>query len=457
MSDDLKKDLMIFSCFNGFKIDEEKDKEKIVTLHETIEENNNTILDCYSQSYFKDILPNILKASRNNNFYNKLVKKGYKYKSQFFKILFKAIREINEGGKKYFSPLKIKRYNIYRLPEIEIIKNKKEKVEKMNEKKLKKLRLEKEKLSKYTEIINEQLASSNAFNMKKILTPKNISPLDTLNLSSISNSFKKKFNSTIKFKNLDLSPSSKEASTYYKSGFKFKTLSRNNSYNNILNTPFNINSVNYIYDKCQEEIEHGNKVAENFFKYEQKMSKSIEKKLLKNNNENKDKYNMKRIIEDRANRKSKYAKLEENNIKLIKKKINEKISDFYAFKNRKEFQGILRSNENTHAYKLYLDEMNKINHKMIKRRKIERKRIDKIETLCDFGYRKKEYLKNKIDIYNKRHKEEKKVLNIIANDDFFVLNKNDNKEQIGNLLPKLLSLRNNCLKEITVGNFLKKK
>ena len=36
-------------------------------------------------------------------------------------------------------------------------------------------------------------------------------------------------------------------------------------------------------------------------------------------------------------------------------------------------------------------------------------------------------------------------------------NRNNDKEQLGTLLPKLLSLRKTCLEEITVGNFLNKK
>ena len=167
---------------------------------------------------------------------------------------------------------------------------------------------------------------------------------------------------------------------------------------------------------------------------------------------------LKKIIEgDKYKNKNKYAKLEENNIKLIKKKLNEKISDFYAYQNRKEFQEILKNNENTQAYNIYLDEMNRINEKMGKRSVIERKRIEKIESLCDDGFKRKEYLKNRIDIFNKRHKEEKKQKNIILNDDFYIMNKNNEKDQIGSLLPKILSLRNNCLHEITVGNFFIKK
>ena len=137
--------------------------------------------------------------------------------------------------------------------------------------------------------------------------------------------------------------------------------------------------------------------------------------------------------------------------------MNEKISDFYAYQNRKEFKEILKNSESTHAYNLYLDEMNRINEKMDRRRFVERKRIDKIQTLCDEGFKKKEYLKNKIDKYNKRHKEYNQQDNLIPNDNFYIINRNNDKDQMGTLLPKLLSLRKTCLDEITVGNFLNKK
>ena len=163
------------------------------------------------------------------------------------------------------------------------------------------------------------------------------------------------------------------------------------------------------------------------------------------------------MIEDKGKKKSKYAKLEENNISNIKRKINEKISDFYAFKNRKEFQDFLNNGENTQAYKIYMNELNKINEKMERHRAVERKKIDKIELLCQDGFKRKEYLKNRIDIFNKRLKESEKEKNNFSNDDFSILNRINEKAQIGNLLPKLLSLRNACLNEITLGNFLNKK
>lgn len=457
MNNELQKDMKIFNCFNSFDLaDNKEDRE---TFHDTIRENNEFILNTYAQQlYFREIMPNIKKVSRSNYFYSRMVKKGFKHKSPFFKILLKAIKEINEGKKKIVVPNRQKRLNIYRLPEIELIKNKKEQIEKIAKKKLENLEIQKEKFNKYRELIREKLSSTTRFKNNS-LTPKLvISPLTTLNLSNTNNSFNNKINSSEKYsKNLDLSASnkdlSKDLSTYYKSDIQFNTLTRNKSYN-IINSPYSIkNNMSFIYDKCNQEIKHGNKVAGNVFKYNIKITKTIEKKLIKNNKLDK----LKKMIDDKGKRKNKYKKLEENNIAEIKRKMNEKISDFYAYQNRKEFKEILRNSESTHAYNLYLDEMNRINEKMDRRRLVERKRIDKIQTLCDDGFKKKEYLKNKIDKYNKRHKEYKEQDNLIPNDDFYIINRNNDKDQIGTLLPKLLSLRKTCLDEITVGNFVNKK
>ena len=455
MAKEIKKDLMAFSCFQDFNLDEDN-KEKKETLHETIQDNNEFILNSYAeQSYFKDIMPNIQKASRSNNFYNRIVKKGFKHKSPFFKVLMKAIKLINaDNNKNVYIPIKEKRFNIYQLPKIELLKKKKEKIDKITEMKLKNFKLNSEKLNKYKKLIKKQLSSSSAFNINSIKTPKIISPLDTLNLNNTNNSFNQKFNSSEKLsKNMDLRSSIKDFSTYYKSDINFKNLIRNNSFN-LINSPiFNKNNFNYIYDKCNEEIENGNKVSRTVFRHNERISKKIEKKL-KNKSEAK---KFHKIIEDKGNKRSKYRKLEEKNLKEIKRKINEKISFFYAYKNRKEFQGILKNSENVQGYNLYLNEMNRINQKMELRRFFERKKIDKIQTLCDDEFQKKEYLKNKIDKYNKRHKEINKRNGFIPNDDFYIINKNNNKELLGTLLPKLLSSRNKCISEIFVGNILYKK
>ena len=127
MSKSFKKDIMAFSCFKGFRL-EDDNKEKRETLHDTIQENHEFILNSYAeQSFYKDLMPNIQKASRGNNFYSKIVRKGFKHKSPFFKILMKAIKDINENRQNIIIPIKEKRLDIYKLPEIELLKKKKRK------------------------------------------------------------------------------------------------------------------------------------------------------------------------------------------------------------------------------------------------------------------------------------------------------------------------------------------
>ena len=447
MAKNIQKDLMAFNCFKDVNLDEDN-KEKKETLHETIQDNNEFILNSYAeQSHFKDIMPNIQKVSRSNNFYNRIVKKGFKHKSPFFKVLMRAIQLINEGNKKVYIPIKEKRLNIYKLPQIDLLKKKKEKIDKITEIKLKNFKIHSEKLNKYRKLIKQQLSSSCAFNSSSVKTPKMISPLESNNLNKTNISFNQNLNSSEKLsKNMDLSSYNKDFSTYYKSGINYKNMKRNNSFNSPI---FNKSNFNYIYNKCNEEIENGNKVNRTVFRLNEKISKKIKKKL-----KNKSEIKIHKMIEDKGNRKNKYRKLEENNIKEIKRKMNVKISPFYAYQNRKEFKGILKNSENIQAYNLYLNEMNRINERMEKRRNVQRKKIDKIQSLCDEGFKKKEYLKNKIDIYNKRHKEIKKQKGIIPNDDFYIVNRNSKKEILGTLLPKLLSTRNKYINEIFVGNTL---
>ena len=453
---DINKDMNLPNCFHDFQLDDKKDKK--VTFHDIIQENNDYLLNFFEkQSYYREFMPLIQKSNRGHLFYSKIVRKGFKHKSPFFKAILKAIKDINEEKNKNLVQNKPKRLNVYKLPQIELLKLKKKKIELLSSKKLKDIEKTNERYNKYKSMIKDYLVSSSSFNFNSAKKEKKlISPLSTLNLNNTTNSFNNNNISNEDFnKKLSFSPLSKDLSTFYISNTKFKSLSRNKSYNNstFMNSPkYNKRNMNYIYDKCIEEIEHGNNVAEKVFNFDKKISKSIEKKLKKNKIINKDK----NIIEDQSQKKNKYIKLEENNYAEIKRKMNAKISYFYAYNNRKEFHELLKNNENAHAYILYLDEINKINERLDRHRKIERKRIDKIETLCDEGFRKKEFLKNKIDIYNKKHKDLEKQIYLIPNDDFYISNtSNKGKiEQMGTLLPKLLSFKEECLKKITLGNSL---
>ena len=450
----INKDMNLPNCFHDFQLNDKKDKR--VTFHDIIQKNNDYLLNFFEhQSYYRELMPLIQKSNRGYLYYNKIVRKGYKHKSPFFKSILKAIKDINEEKNKNLILNKPKRLNVYMLPQIELLKLKKEKIEQISVKKLKNIEKRNERYNSYKNMIKDYLASSSSINFnssqngKKLISPSSTFNLNTTTTNSFNNNSSENF-----IKKLSFSPLNKDLSTFYMSNTKFKSLSRNKSNSTFMNSPkYNKRNINFIYDKCIEEIEHGNSVAEKVFIFDKKISKSIERKLKKNKIVNKDK----NIIEDKSQKKNKYIKLEENNYAEIKRKMNAKISYFYAYNNRKEFHGLLKNNENAHAYLLYLDEINKINERLGRHRKIERKRIDKVETLCEEGFRKKEFLKNKIDIYNKRHRDLEKQINLIPNDDFYISNtsnKGNKIKQTGTLLPKLLSFKEESLKKIPEGNSL---
>ena len=454
---DINKDMNLPNCFHDFHLDDKKDKG--VTFHDIIQENNDYLMNFFEkQSYYREFMPLIQKSNRGHLFYNKIVRKGFKHKSPFFKAILKAIKDINEEKNKNLIQNKPKRLNVYKIPQIELLKLKKKKIEQLSAKKLEDIEKRNKRYNTSKSMIKDYFVSSQTMNFNLSKNEKKlISPLSTLNLNNTTNSFNNNNNSNENLnKKLSFSPLSKDLSTFYMSNTKFKSLPRNKSYNNstFMNSPkYNKSNINYIYDKCIEEIEHGNNVAKKVFKFDKKISKSIEKKLKKNKIINKDK----NIIEDKSQKENKYIKLEENNYAEIKRKMNAKISYFYAYNNRKEFHELLKNNENAHAYILYLDEINKINERLGRHRKIERKRIDKVETLCDEGFRKKEFLKNKIDLYNKKHRDLEKHIDIIPKEDFFISNtsnKGNKIDQMGTVLPKLLSFKEECLKKITLGNSL---
>ena len=277
----------------------------------------------------------------------------------------------------------------------------------------------------------------------------------SLNDSNYSFNNNKNFSLSNRFSKNSSKINNKELSTYYKSDTNFKNLSLN-TFN--LFSP-KINKAAYLIDKCLDEIDSGNIVSENMNKVSENFSKSIRQKY--------------KTIEFMQKAKilnldtlgiKKYKKLELNNLNEIKRKLNEKISDTFAYNNRKGFNEQIKNAESTDAIYIYLHNMEKTNKRLENKRNIQRKNIRKIESLCEDEFAKKEYLKKRIDGFNKKHRNEKRIKNFNSYDEFFLTNRKNNEDNneddnynTNGFLPKLLALRKECLKENTVGElFLKK-
>ena len=261
------------------------------------------------------------------------------------------------------------------------------------------------------------------------------------NIHSTNNSFNKNRNFTSKFdQNYGLSPISKDISTYYKSNDTFKNFSKNGLFSNRLK-PLGISKsssdLNVLLEKCEKEIINGKEVEELVLNSNSSFIKSMQEIIAANRFINRDK----KVLEDKK-KDNKYIKLEEKNYANIKRKMKEKISDNLAYKNRKELREILKVNENARSYILQLNEMNKLNEKLSKRRVFEWKRIDKVNSMCDDEFRKKEYLKNRIDIINDKNDKLNKSIDNMVNEEFNVY-KNNKDYMMGNLIPKLMTIKKN--------------
>ena len=453
-------------CFENFKLDSDNKKQE--TIHETIQGDKQFILNFFAkQSYYNDFMPKIKQANRGTIFYKGLIRKGLRHKSVFFQAIIKSIKQINEEKKRNnMTPKGHKNIKLYKLPKIEELKIKKKKIEENGMKKIRLVKLEQEKLNKYKERpIKKDIFPSTTINangrrniqmIPSSYTNKFLNKSDGYSINDInnSNSFNNNGNSNGKTitPKLNYSSSNNDISTYYKSNNTFKGMSRNDSFLNKYKSYKDNNTSNnlkIILNKCKEEINNGKEVEDIVSNYNSNFMKTIQQKLNNIKIVNRDK----KVIEEKK-RKNKYIKLEERIYKNIKKKLNEKISDSLAYRIRKELFEILKMNRNAKSYILHLNEVKKINEKMVKKRQIERKVINKVNSLCDKGYKKNEYLKNKMDLINKKNSDLNKLnksINYIPHYDINN-NRNNNNPFIGTLVPKLISFKDDSLKKVIIDN-----
>jgi hypothetical protein len=219
---------------------------------------------------------------------------------------------------------------------------------------------------------------------------------------------------------------------------------QNNKYENILdysqddiknsdiskwakNPYYRVGKFNSLLKKCNVEVDRG----QNLDKYLDKNIHSNDnifmeiknKKLIEN--ENKDRM----IIEEKKLYKNKYDLLEKEMYEKIKKRINMKISNDFAYTNRKQFNEMIKSERNIDSYNLFLIELNKIKNIQDKKLKIENAEIRLIENILDNTYKQKEYLKNKIkiknDYYNKMNQKENNLNNYPSVNNIFQIEKSN--------------------------------
>ena len=433
----------------------EPQKGKKITFHDTIQENKDFIFNFFdSQPYYNEYMPMIIKSNRGIHFYKKIIKKGLEAKSDFFKSIFKAIKKSSDD----FSPKieKTKTIRYYKIPKLELLKRRKQRFDNylLNKNKTAQGKIKLLKKNK---------------SMMEIMNPQNKTTTELMPKTTINNKTIINFNNT----NYNILNSTVTADTFHTNNKKNESMSNfHNKYslnkkmptfyfpknisnlvkdnNDNLNSP-NINKkskkakkkeLENLLNKCDEglyfAINMGDDVENN------SQNKSIEEvnKKLKDVLENKDK----KLIEEKGLRNKKYQMLEREKFNELKRKMDIKVSDVYAYVNRKELSNFMRDNDTIFAYQIYLRDMNKINEWIAKKKVIEKKNISTVKELLDNTYRQKEFLKYKIDKYYIKHakQDELKIFNLKNKDDFYVSKNNDKDDLKGSLLPKLYELKEFC-------------
>ena len=391
---------------------------------------------------FKEIMPIILKQSKMNNVYKALIKNGIKFNSRFIRLIQRTVDDIK--NKRILKSYKEKNKGkiFYNLPKIEILKTQKEKYKKLN---IKKIRII--KLKNLGHINNINNLSFNFINESAKIDkrPKlifrhfsSISNKSTKNLSNLN------FISNSPNKDLTLTPSNisiAEPSTNitYEFSNKIKKSNHKNSF-------FKLTNISKSYDiihKCNSEVDQGDYKTKNINRIKKDFDKSIYQRLIRDKYLDLDR----KIIEEKNKFNNKYIIQQKKNFKNIKKKLEVKISSHLAYENRKELTQILKEKKSDIPYNLHLNEINKINQRILERRKKEKKLIYELNSIANDEYLKGIEINKKMDKINQKNK-------ILKNNSFVNINIfNDDMDFFqpkGNLIPSLINIRKNKMKNIRI-------
>lgn len=164
------------------------------------------------------------------------------------------------------------------------------------------------------------------------------------------------------------------------------------------------NKLRNIYLKCQSEITRGQSIDNYINKSTEKLHKKIDqihesKKNITTINSDKI------IINEEKKKKGKYDILCAQNIAIMKRRINQQVSEGLAYSNKTEL--MKRFNEcKYNAYSLYLVDLMKEEKAKRTQRLREDYQLDLITTILDKTVKDKEILKAKIDIKDEMYKNE---------------------------------------------------
>ena len=437
------ENLEFFNELSNICKEEEKSEKKII--HNEIEKDKESILNCYREEpVYKDTLDIMEMKSRGKFYYKSLVKNQINKKSNFLKMILNSISKIKDKDKKNVNDNRKRGYNLSKL---ESMRNYKYKIDK-------RLKLRE---NSDINIYNNKIKEKNNTNIFLISGKKCLESMDNIKKSKFPISLNKnkiffgiknnsgKDTSITTLKN-NISRSLSLKSIYI----------NNNNETNLNEEGKKIEKFNDILDKCKKEIKKGGIIGGKMEKFTKRFDKNLLKSKRKIENKVNNVIQDQKIIEEKIKTKQKYKLLEIEKFKELKRKLNIKISDNYAYFNRKKYSEIINEKRKDDEYDLYYEDMNKVYENILENKVKEKSKFNEIENLLENSYKKKNYLKNKILNYNKNKiilmENESKEKN---NYDLIIKKEEEEKDDnIGTLVPALLKKKEDFIKNKKNKNYI---
>ena len=179
---------------------------------------------------------------------------------------------------------------------------------------------------------------------------------------------------------------------------------------------YKVTKLSSLVGKCNLEIKRARSIDDYIEKNNEILNHEYNEMLHKKNKllENYDKT----VIEEKEKKKNKYQLLQEQEIQEIKNRINIKISDDYAYKNKNVIKKLIKRKGQS-PYEMFLKELKILNNEKEKKKEAEDRDMRTIENILDLTYKDKEYLKFQLSEKDKKYKKMKEEE---QNGDYFPLN-----------------------------------
>jgi hypothetical protein len=389
-------------------------------FHYEIEKDKECILNYYrNETLYKDKIDKMEMKSRGNFFYKSLVKKPENKKTRFIQLILKSISSLKKPQKTV--DVSRKHFNISKLESARRKKNKMDILLKSRESGRK----------NYKSITNDNdiIIYPGKKSLESIKdSSRNIKKINILN--------DKKTFSGIK----NYSENNGNLKNNISRSFSMNSIVSKNNGNELNKEEKRLFQFNSIINSCKKEIKSGDILGGKMGKFTKRFNKKLS--IVKRKRDNKVDNNIQdqKILEDKIKSKQKYKLLEIEKFKELKRKINAKISDNYIYFNRKEYTEMVNEKKKYEEYDLYYDDINKINEKILENKAKAKTKFEAITNLLEDSYKKHDYLKNKISIYNfnnkniqfEKEEDAKNNIELLFNEE------QKSKKNLGTLVDRLL-------------------